>query len=686
MAVPHTRRAALRLVAVLAASGPLCAQIFLGELDTTGVSDTFSKLYPARAKSFVKGSSDPDERPTAPQRGNDDGFTGLNAVESYRYPTGNGDVAVLADVRGRAGFMGLFFRNYWSGLVGQPVQPEEMNRTQIVVDGVVVHDMPLPDYHRSIGDVRGQVPPFSGPFTANRAGGHVTHTPISWQDEFRVDVFENTFDNAARFHRVGGMLAPPEGGLVAPDLQEWNRVAGLAGSWPHKSARVPFQRRLAIPADGGVRVVRLYGPDTILELTAKVGRPEDFDDLWLRITWDDLPRASVDVPLRFLGGFMRRPFAQAISSLLFHNNGVDTITSYWPMHFRSKARLEFWNHGAQDIVLDLTHATAYGVHPEPWGYFTALHHRRVTRTGETFRGPLIDGARGVLRCIMLEDSANTRMVNADLLHLEGDLCVRINGNRGDDHTFEASETSIGKWGWYGSPSDVPFSSDGAFNTGLLTRTRPDMALETNRLMGSTFVFEPICFASGIDIVLEHGIQNLSNADYALVTLYYVQPGAAREQVLEIDVGDTASEGNALVQFGSAPSFHLLSNFFRDQFFGTPPINDDGRRIDDWYRFTVQVPGQQSYRGFCVAFRLDRERVGDGGIAQADLFVDGRPAGLLHSATSNELNRWKEGGELEVELPRALTDGRSSFVVDVRPRAGTLPIRAGAIKVYGYTRD
>ena len=60
-------------------------------------------------------------------------------------------------------------------------------------------------------------------------------------------------------------------------------------------------------------------------------------------------------------------------------------------------------------------------------------------------------------------------------------------------------------------------------------------------------------------------------------------------------------------------------------------------------------------------------------------------GLLHSFTSNRQFRWKEGGELEVELPRSLTDGKKLFQVEVRPRPGSKPLQIARIDVYGYRR-
>src|SRR5690606_28501364 len=193
-----------------------CAALVPGFVAAQAPSETFSLLHPARSKTFIKASSDPDERPTAPMLGNDDGFSGINQVEAYRERVGLDEIAVLADVQGRAGYMGVFFRNFWTGLVGAPVASQEMNRTQILLDGAVRHDLLLPDYFRNVHDPRGQVAPFRGPFTANRAGGHLTHTPLTWQDSFKVQVFDNAFENAGRFHKVAGSLASPEKLLRVP--------------------------------------------------------------------------------------------------------------------------------------------------------------------------------------------------------------------------------------------------------------------------------------------------------------------------------------------------------------------------------------------------------------------------------------------------------------------------------------
>ncbi|MBK8978324.1 MAG: DUF2961 domain-containing protein [Planctomycetes bacterium] len=674
--------AGLGLPALLLA--PLAAQAPLA-----GPSDRFSDMFPARSKTFIKASSDPDERPQAPSRGNDDGFTGTNQCEAFREWQGSNELAVLADVQGRAGYMGLLFRNFWSGVIGYGPATWESNRTQIVVDGLVRHDQPLADYFRNVNDPSGQIAPFDGPFTASRSGGHVTHTPIVWQQSFRVQSFENSFANAARFHKVAGCLMSPEELLQPPDKQAWETVYSRIGGWRHNAPRVLRSRQLVLRGDRIPREILIEGPATILELRCRVGIAADWEHLWARFYWDDERQPSVDLPLRLLVGRTKPPFSRPLDTLMFGNDGNREIWCYFPMHFTGSGRLVFENRGPTDIALDVDYAVHDGPHPGNWGYFTATYQRAVTQTGVTFRGPHLTNCRGMLRGLFLETQADTTGrigYGLDLGHLEGDLCVRINGNRGDEHNFAATETSVGKWGWYGTPSDVPFRTDTSFQTGFMVRTRPDAHLESDRVQGSTFVFDPIHFVDGIEIALEHGVQNLSNADYGLVSIFYLQRGAARELVDELDVGDSTDESRLGVQFGTAPVFLLTSPFFRDQFFGTPPLTDEGRDVQDWYRFTVSDPRLAGYRGVCLEFRLDRQRVGNGGIAQADVLVNGMPAGLLHSWTSNERNRWKEGGELEVELPRTLTDGLTSLQIEVRHVVGTEPLRIGAIRVHGYTQD
>ncbi|HLQ38145.1 MAG TPA: DUF2961 domain-containing protein, partial [Planctomycetota bacterium] len=473
-----------------------------------------------------------------------------------------------------------------------------------------------------------------------------------------------------------------------PHLHTWERIDAGRGHWPHATPRLPRTQTLAIAGGGGVAVIALTGPSTLLELTCKVRVPDDWRKLRVRCFWDGQSQPAVDAPLRLLGALIEPPFRFPVRSLLLANDGDVRISNWFPMHFDRSARLEFINDNAQAVDLEVTLALGDGPHPQPWGYFNAVYRAGVTGTGEPFFGPQFDDARGTLRLLMLEDALDNsgRIPDQLLTHLEGDLCIRVNGTRGSDHNFDATETSIGRWGWYLSPADRPFDSDTSFQSSIQIDYQPGGGRDARRIQGSTFVFDPVHFCSGIDMLLEHGVQNTSNADYRLLAFLYVEPGAARRVLQEIDIGSLPSEQQFQVQFTEWSHTTLSGPCSRDQFFGTGDVTDTLRQVRDFLRFRVtrtSDPSAQRPIGF--GCRLDRSGTMATGVCQADVLVNGQPAGLLHCATHSALYPWKEGGEVEVELPRALTDGLPTFTVELRPRAGADPLRLARVWVYEYLK-
>jgi hypothetical protein len=649
-------------------------------------SDDLSRLFPSRVKTFVKASYDPDDRLVAQNQGNDDGFSGMNYCESYRQNLAGAPMAVLAHFEGRAGVMNLFFRNFWSDYAGVAMYAPENNRTQIYLDRTLAYDMPLADYFRNEVGLHPQIPPFDGPFTGHRSGGHLTHAQLRWKEEFKLGLFDDGFFNAARFHRVAVTLGSPEEEAPAAEMVDWVRIARQRGQWPHAAPRNARRATWTIPS-GSSQQLPLAGPATLLELACTAGAHADYAGLWARFTWDGQAAPAVDLPLRLLGGMMQPPARFPIQGLMFGNDAWQRIRTYMPMHFTTGAVLEFVNQNPYPVTLQVDYALQPGTHLSPWGYFTAVYRAGTTVTGQPFLGPRIDDAHGLLRCLMLEDAVDNtgRIPNVQLTHLEGDLCIRTNGNRGDDHSFDASETSIGRWGWYLTPADQPFEADTSFQSGIVLSSLPGGFFEGRRLMGSLFAFDPIAFVDGIEITLEHGVQNNSNADYGLTAFLYVEPGASRSTLAEIDVGDVASETANGVQFTQWSRYQRSGSFFRDQFFGTGAVADDVRHVRDFLRFRVSRSAAANTRPIGFGCRLDRFGGPGSSLCQAEVLVDGVRAGLLHSFTHGTVYPWKEGGECEVELPRTETDGKNSFLVEIRPRPGTDPLRVARIWVYEYLR-
>ena len=677
-------------IAVLAAfSISVCGFLPAQQLDATGVTDSFARLLPSRAKTFIKSSSDPDDRADGAFRGNDDGFTGRSGTEAYREGSVDRRFAVLADIQGRPGYVGCFFKNFWSGFAGTPRAAWEENFTDIDIDGVRAYERILTDFIRDRSDPMGQVPPFSGPFTASRSGASLTHTPLVFADSIKIRCEDDIFTNAARFHKVAGVLASPDDPLEVPDLFAWEQVEGLRGSWPHATPHAPERAVYKLAPWTTTRIEFRDGPGALLELRARVNDRAAWDSLQVRIYFDGQSKPAVDVPLRVLGGMLREPHAFAFDALLSGNDGAEEIWSYFPMPFVKQLEIELVNDAAVGHRVELTTSFGYGAYPEPWGYFTAFWNEGITQTHVPFIGPSLEGCEGVMRSIALEsgfDFTGRIPPPVDTQHLEGDLCIRINGDRGDAHTFAASETSIGKWGWYLTPADQPFVSDESYNSAIQI-SAVDGELFMRRMQGSQFVFDPVSFVDGFSLVLEHGIRNESNADYGLLTTFYVKPGPARQRFLDLDIGDPVSEAAHRVQMQSVRDYTLTAQFFRDEYFGTAAVTDTVRELDllTSLEFTVDVARVDTSHGLAIGFRLDRRRTGEGGLAQAEVFVNGQYAGLLHAWNSNEFFPWKEGTELEVEIPKALTDGVGELHIEVRPVAGSGALRFARVFMYNYLR-
>jgi hypothetical protein len=115
-------------------------------------------------------------------------------------------------------------------------------------------------------------------------------------------------------------------------------------------------------------------------------------ELTLQAYWDDDERAAVDVPL---GDFFcqgSRTFAQ-VSSAMVAANSASAFNSYWPMPFRSNARLCITNNSASEVFLayQVTYETRR--HGDDLGYFHARWNRSApVRSG----GPhvLVEKVRG----------------------------------------------------------------------------------------------------------------------------------------------------------------------------------------------------------------------------------------------------------------------------------------------------
>jgi hypothetical protein len=157
---------------------------------------------------------------------------------------------------------------------------------------------------------------------------------------------------------------------------------------------------VTVPAGSSVVLADIAGPGTIRHLWLTVPDRTDagpwvLRDLVLRISWDDASNRSVEVPLGdfFCNGFGAR--ANVISAPIVVGS-TGGMNCYFPMPFRSRARIELANEHPGDVpgVYYQVDCTLGDEIPADASYFHA-QWRRTNGTGDLGQDHVIlDGVEG----------------------------------------------------------------------------------------------------------------------------------------------------------------------------------------------------------------------------------------------------------------------------------------------------
>lgn len=149
---------------------------------------------------------------------------------------------------------------------------------------------------------------------------------------------------------------------------------------------------VTMPAGSTMTLAEIAGPGIIQHIWITVD-PRAYRDSVLRMYWDGNENPSVEVPL---GDFFCNGNAQRVNvvSLPINVNPSGGFNSYWPMPFRSSARITLENQRWEDI-----HGLYYQVNycltkvPDHAAYFHAQWRRSVT-TRECPEHVIAEGIRG----------------------------------------------------------------------------------------------------------------------------------------------------------------------------------------------------------------------------------------------------------------------------------------------------
>jgi len=201
------------------------------------------------------------------------------------------------------------------------------------------------------------------------------------------------------------------------------------------------------------------------------------------------------------------------------------------------------------------------------------------------------------------------------------------------------------------------------------------------------------FGKNAVIRLEHGGINESKEHYETVTYWYGLPAASLIQTDELAVGDERSErAHSWVSPDASKPYELTSRYEwgPDTFEGKevyPASTDRGRTTKTSSEFTLRIDPQNL--GVMLRRKLDYSFPNQ----QAEVFVDGAPAGIWYLAGSNtcvfssprdELGRTQHVVQTsnrrfrddEFLIPLELTKGKRSIRVRVRFTPVSIPLYPG----------
>ena len=430
----------------------------------------------------------------------------------------------------------------------------------------------------------------------------------------------------------------------------------------------------------------------------------------LRVTWDDLPSASIEAPLALFcgaGTLYNRDNREYLVkgfpvSIRFDAQRV-YLACYFPMPFFQSAKIELIGTDETDLQdirwavrwvpfrdapnqVGYFHAT-YRDHPNPeLGQDLVLLDTRTTEGGDDWSGNFVGTSwifshRGVL---------NT---------LEGDPRFFFD----DSQTPQAQGTGTEEWGgggdyWGGRTMTLPFAGHPVGTPHAKeARNEEDQIESAYRFL----LADLMPFGKNALIRLEHGGQNESTEHYETVTYWYGAHHPTLIKTDELKIGDPVSEQSHRYSSPDASAPYDLTSRYEwgvDTAQGKeiyPAHTDRGRKTAGTSEFELAL--SPNNLGVLLRRKLDYSFPNQ----RAEVFVsdpskakpDWKPAGVWHLAGANTCVYSNPKDELgpaehrvqtsnrrfrddEFLLPRDLTKGRKAIRVRIHFTPVSIPLFPG----------
>lgn len=391
------------------------------------------------------------------------------------------------------------------------------------------------------------------------------------------------------------------------------------------------------------------------------------DTLRVRITFDG--KTTVDSPVgEFFGSGLGEHDVRTLMSSI--DPGQDGwYTAWWPMPFSENAKVELVNTGAVPLEAGTGEVTTAATDIDTdTGYFHTTSRRGLTTPGEDWNFMNAEGAGtfyGVTHTMRGLIPPNSTRESTELQPLSSDDPVSNQRNylEGDERFFVDGSSSPA---WYGTGSEDYYESGWYFRAGT-TFSMPLAGNPAHEINGDGCQYDctgayrlqvpdAVPFSDGMVAGIEHGPANDEPGDYSSTAYWYGGNPASHAVTDEVDLADPADREAHQYTAAGENLEELTSRFEGDQ--NNSPFTRTTTTATGPVSFTVGIDGDNE------GVRLRRLSDQIAAYQQADVFVDGAPAGSWMQPLANGTDRWLED---HFDVPAELTQGKEQVTVEIIPR-------------------
>jgi len=454
-------------------------------------------------------------------------------------------------------------------------------KVQVLLDDVVVIDSTSKEL---LGGGYGY---FDGALGSTMLGGQVSYEPIVYSDSQTLKIVSENIEGVRHYYQwnylklpAGTAVTPYSGTLTPQQTAARSSAVSMidnAGSNPAgvsasaQTVATPPQsigagQTLAlgdISGSGGIRGINLKLPPAATDA--------EMDSLRLRVRYDGLSRAAIDVPVsHFFGAGHGRDSYQSMPLGAGDDNA---LYSYWPMPYRGGVSVELYNDSTQAVSID---SASVEYEPGPVSddacYLHATYNSAPVNTDPLYELFQTPGRGHYVGNLLWLDRQNvgtgSRFPGRSIL--EGDDIITVNVNSDSPVVLPGTGLEDAYNGGYyynhviphPDEETYPYSGAGPYH-GLL---RADIPLDNDG--GAEFAHtdqyrwlipDPVPFTDGVRVQVEQ-FNYTYGASYGSVGFYYLMRlfGDANDD-MRVDLNDFVILRDSFGQSGE----DLAADFDRD---------------------------------------------------------------------------------------------------------------------------